>query len=963
MLSFLQLVVDDLLKRFNGNFEGVTLVFPSRRAGLFFNKYLSEKIQKPIWAPESLSIGEIMERLSGLKQADSISLISRLYLIYKNVKGVDEPFDSFYFWGEVILADFDQVDKYRVDAVKLYANVKDIKEIEERFGGLTPEQAEIIRNYLGVIASFDESKLRDNFLTIWKVMGDIYSRFTSELIENGLCYEGLAFRRATDRLSANHLNLAIPNNIVFIGFNALNECEKQLLGYCKKHKNALFYWDYDKAFVDNPFHEAGTFIRENLVNFPNALPFELFTDSTDQSKKVNIIAAPSTVTQAKLIPKILEDIKRDGGLLNETTSIVFPRENLLITALQSIPQDVEQLNITMGYPIKETPAFSLVETLIKLQINKRLYSDKSFGLYYRDVLTLLNHPYIRIIEHDNSAKLIGDIKQKNLFYLKLNSVDLSPFLASVLRVIDSANDLPAYLLGIVNAIAKAISNRETDGNQVNIDLEFLYALHKCLNRLAGVIVSFDFEISPKLFLQIFRKAFVQERVSFSGEPLAGLQLMGFLETRALDFENLVVLSFNDDIIPGRNYTISFITPSLRIAYGLPDFRHHDSVYAYYFYRLLHRAKRVYLVYSSRTEGLSSGEKSRFALQLEYEQLVGRVNTIPVNFHVELNPLTPIVVNKSDDVINSLVGNLHKEGLGIVLSPSGLTSYLTCPLRFYFRYGVGIHEPDEIAEEVGIQEFGSIIHAVMEQIYKPFEGQMVTAGLIDGMLKNSKSLNQTIDIAFCKIFLNDESTASLQNLSGRNLLARNAMQYTIRKMLKVDMQRAPFQMVSHEKKVYINVDITDNDRIAQVKLGGIIDRIESKADTLWIIDYKTGNPKDKGKFNVIAELFNDERVEKVKEVFQIFCYALAAQSIYENQRIKPGLWFVKALKPGEQPFVKVKVDTRNSRDVDDFQQYANEFRAGLQNLIATIFDKSIPFAQTQKTDRCKTCPYIGICGRD
>lgn len=963
MSSFLELVVDDLHKRFNGDFEDVTLVFPSRRAGLFFNKYLSEKIQKPVWAPASLSIGEIMERLSGLKQADSISLISRLYLIYKNVKGVDEPFDSFYFWGEVILADFDQVDKYRVDAAKLYANVKDIKVIEEQFGGLTPEQAEIIRNYLGLIASTNESKLRDNFLTIWKVLGDIYSRFTSDLIENGLCYEGLAFRRAADALSANNSKIEIPNNIIFIGFNALNECEKLLFSFCKKHKNALFYWDYDKAFVDNPVHEAGTFIRENLVNFPNALPSELFTDSTVQSKKVNIIAAPSTVTQAKLIPTILDDIKRDGGLLNETTSIVFPRENLLITALQSIPQDVENLNITMGYPLKETPAFSITESLIKLQINKRILADQSVGFYYRDVLTILNHPYIRIVEPDNSAKLVGDIKRKNLFYPSHELVNVSPFLTTIFRIISSSNDLPAYILGIINAIAMSISNRENNDNQVNIDLEFLYALHKCLNRLGGVIDSFDFEISPKLFLQIFRKVFVQERVSFSGEPLAGLQLMGFLETRALDFENLVVLSFNDDIIPGRNFTISFITPSLRVAYGLPDFRHHNSVYAYYFYRLLHRAKRVYLVYSSRTEGLSSGEKSRFALQLEYEQMIGKVNTIPVNFHIELNPQTPIVVNKSDEVINSLVSNLHKEGLGIVLSPSGLTSYLTCPLRFYFRYGVGIHEPDEIAEEVGIQEFGSIIHAVMEQLYKPFEGQLVTAALIDGLLKNSEKLNQTVDSAFCKIFLNDESTKSLQNLSGRNLLARNAMLFTIKKMLRVDMQRAPFRMVTHEQKVYINVDIANNHKIAQVKLGGIVDRIESNADTLWIIDYKTGNPKDKGKFSDIAELFNQERVEKVKEVFQIFCYALAAQSIYENQRIKPGLWFVKALKPGEQPFVKVKVDSRNSKDVDDFQQYANEFRAGLQNLIATIFNTSIPFAQTDKTERCKTCPYAEICVRD
>ena len=963
MSHFLQMVAHDLIARYGNDISKVTLVFPSRRAGLFFNTHLAKLINNPIWSPAVSTINELMQQVANLTVDDRIRLVSKLYHIYNKAKGGNEPFETFYFWGEVMLSDFDQIDKYLVDPKQIFTNIKDIKDIEEQFGGLTPEQTEALRNYLGVMHQGQVSELRKSYLSVWGMLMDIYQEFKTELNAEHIAYEGMAYRKAAEILADEDSIPDLPKHIAFIGFNALNECEKMLFRHCKREGDALFYWDYNPTFIKNKQHEAGFFIRQNLLTFPNALPSEVFKVPNPAIQTVKMVAAPSSVAQTKLVPKILNEMARTGAKMDVSTAIIFPKENILLPTLQAIPPEIESLNITMGYPIKETPAFNLAEFLVRLQINAHRNSEGVLRFYHRDVLALLNHPYIRVCEPKNSADAVSAIKKRNRIYPNESELDKSELFKSIFTSHKPNSNLTDYLLNICHSIAKtlAVKLEDTDNQKQRIDLEFLYTLHKSLTRLGSVIADFTFEVTPKIYIQLLRKVFTQERVSFTGEPLQGLQVMGFLETRTLDFENIIIMSFNDDVLPGRNHPVSFITPSLRVAFGLPDFKHHDAVYAYYFYRLLTRAKNIFLVYSSRAEGLSSGEKSRYGLQLEMEQMVKQTQTINVGYNLSLTPPLPITVEKSTDVIKSLLKRLTRKDNNVTLSPSGLTSYISCPLRFYFRYAVGINEDDEITEEVGALEFGKIIHNTMEELYKKFAGKMVSAELVKSIASKPNNIENTLDQVFCDVFLNDPK-AKTDSLSGRNLLARNAMLYTIRKMLKVDEKRAPFKLISHEQEVYINLNLHSSSTVSKVKLGGFIDRIEQNEGTIWSIDYKTGRHISKGVFNEVDELFSPSKVDNRKEIFQTFCYSLALDTIYPNTPIKPALWFVKSAKTSTD-FTINQSENRKRIPVNDFNVYKDEFLRGLTTLVTEVFDISIPFTQTTDIAKCRTCPYSGICVRE
>lgn len=966
MTEFLKLVAEDLVKRFGDAISDLTLVFPNQRARLFFHRHLSAYLTKPIWSPRVTTISEMMQDISGFQYDDPINLVTKLFLVYREVKNSDESFDNFYFWGEVMLADFDQIDKYMVDAQSLFINIRDIKDIEERFGGLSPEQSEALSEYLGIVMDDSQpSDIKANYLSIWDKLGIIYSKFKSELQQQGICYEGMAYRMAAEKILHGESFDMADNTIVFIGFNALNRCEKELFRYFKRDGKALFYWDYAPFFVNNPDHEAGEYIRENMSLFENALPREAFENSSVQEKEINLIAAPSTVAQGKLVPKILDQLKDSGARLNESTAIVLPNENLLIPTLQAIPDSIQQINITLGYPLKETPAFSLAEHLVKLQTNARDSGANSIKFYHKDVISVLNNPYIRVCEPELASELIVKIKQKNRIYPTDNMLAVSPLLSAIFTKLQPRQPITTYLTSICKEIAQQVAakSENDEGSQHRVILEFLYALYKSLNRLHGVISTLNFEISNKVFLPLFRKSFHQERVSFYGEPLAGLQIMGFLETRALDFENVIILSFNDDILPGRRHPVSFITPSLRSAFELPGHKHQNALYAYYFYRLLNRAKRVYLVYSNRTEGLSTGEVSRFGLQLQMEQVYGKINTIHVGFDINITPPPPISITKNAEVLNTLIENLTRNGKSIMLSPSGLTSYISCPLRFYFRYCIGIKEEEELEEEIGSLEFGKIIHGTMENLYKDYANSTVTGDMVEQLIKDEKKVDDILEKVFYNVFLKEEKQDAEEELSGRNIIARNALRYAIFKMLKVDKARAPFLLMSQEKDMYFPMTASVNGTQRDVLVGGFIDRLEKKDDAFWVVDYKTGRKgSNMGRFSFIDNLFDARHIQNTKEVFQVFCYCLAVKHNHEASKVTPALWFVKMLKTEDEMKVNYKAG-KTYEPIDDFSDFRHEFQQRLEQLIAEIFDNRIPFYQTNIMESCRICPYASICGRD
>jgi CRISPR/Cas system-associated exonuclease Cas4 (RecB family) len=957
-MHFLELVASDLLSRFGADISNITLVFPNRRASLFFNQYLSRQISKPIWQPKVTTIADMMFGLSGLKPVDPLSLVFRLYRHYGHHMASAEPFDSFYFWGEVMVNDFDQIDKYRVDSRLLFANVHDIKEIEERFGGLTAEQLDAVKQYLGIVADENRSMIRENYMRVWRVLGAIYTDFRESLVTEGIGYEGLAFRVAADRLDSS-LQCLVERETAFVGFNALNSCEVALFRHLKRYGRALFYWDYDTYYTRLGTHEASLFMLENLREFPNRLGQEHFNNFRAE-KRINLISAPTSVSQTKLIPGILERIKNEGVDINVNTAIVLPEEHLLLPSLSALPQNIGDINITMGYPLRDTAAYSLVEYLTRLQVNARVAESGEVRFYFRDVVAVLNHPYVRLVDSETCDRLMGELLTKNAIFALDSSLAVSQLTQRLFRLRRTGADMVDYLLDATNLIASEVACAERSISfDSQLELEFLYSMVLSLNRVKDLLAAGNVEVSLKVFQQLFRKVFAQQRVSFSGEPISGLQIMGFLETRCLDFDNLIILSVNDDVIPGSGYRPSFITPSLRRAYGLPDYRHQDAIYAYYFYRLLQRAQNVYLVYRSRAEGLSSGEVSRFALQLMYES--GKsIASIGVKFNLGATPRGAISVEKSPAVMARLGRYLDKNNDGKFLSPSALTSYLVCPLRFYFRYVADIREPDEVTEEVDLPGFGKILHTTMELIYNDIDKKYIESPDIEKYIKQPGGVSAMTERAFALTYLKSETGDMKSLLSGRNRLFLEQIKYLVNKMLLVELNRTPFELIGHEQKVEMLLPFSQNRTPAKARVGGYIDRLERRDDKLTVIDYKTGKPK-LAVFDSIQGLFEAAAIDKTKEVFQVFTYCAILESQYPGGKIKPAVWFVRNASPEYRPEVRFNRTKDTQEVVDSFAEFTPDFRNGLSQLLMQIFDDQKPFLQTNEVKSCKTCPYLSICG--
>jgi len=959
MTPFLKLVAYDLFKEFGKEISKVNLVFPNRRASLFFNKYLSELIEEPIWQPSITTISELMYRISGLNQVDPVSLIIRLYDIYSKQLHSQETFDSFYFWGEVMLADFDQIDKYRVDADKLFINIVDIKEIDERFGGFSPEQLEALKAYLGIMTDSNDSIIKDRYLSIWRVLGSIYKEFRSQLRSEGLCYDGLAYNLAASKLDGKS-DIQLNGTYVFIGFNALNGCEKSLFRYLKKSNKALFYWDYDSFYTQSDVHEAALFLRDNLNEFPNKLSSNYF-DNLSNDSKIYLISAPSGVTQTKLIPQIIDKLRVNTPDLNINTAIILPEEHLLLPVISALPDSIGELNITMGYPLKETAAYNLAEFLIKLHVNSRSDDEGNVRFYHKDVLSVLNHPYLQIIDSVNCIAIIKRINSENTVFIDSNFFSCSPVLQMIFVKQTSGKEIVKYLVEVNKMLAGLIS-KETDETTFNsrIELEYIFALYTNLNRLGDVIDQNSIDLSIKIFRQLFRKALLQVRVSFSGEPLTGVQVMGFLETRTLDFENIIMLSVNDDVLPGNHHRPSFITPSLRFAYGLPDFTHQDAMYAYYFYRLLQRSSQVYLVFRNRAEGLTSGELSRFVLQLLMES-GKKIERIDVKFDLGITNQSEISIDKTDGVLSKLNRYLANNEGTKYLSPSAFTTYLNCPLQFYYRYIADIREPEEVAEEVDLPGFGKLLHAVMELLYRSIGKDNIDRVDLEQFIKDSTKLDQLIDKAYSKIYMKKEKDDIRSLLAGRNLLVLDQIKHSINKMLLTDIKRTPFKIIKQEEKVNATIQFISNGNNHQLRIGGIVDRLDTDGNIIRVVDYKTGTAKDKGVFNSIDDFFDPKKSDKRKEVFQIFtyCYALKQQEGYND--IKPELWFIRNRAPKYVPCV-YHSDSKITTEVQSFNQWENEFVEKLKTLLAEIFDTSKPFDQTTDEKVCEKCSYSSICGR-
>ncbi|KPK86838.1 MAG: hypothetical protein AMS27_04200 [Bacteroides sp. SM23_62_1] len=953
MNHFLEEIAKHLYSAYGDKLKDCCVVFPNRRAGLFFNKYLSELTEKPVWAPEYFTISDLMVELSELEPADELLTLFELYKVYCEEKNIQESFDEFYFWGEIMLADFDNIDKYLVNATKLFQNITDLRNIEDQFSYLSEEQIKIIKRFWQNFEPGWSGQHKDKFLETWKVLNNIYSRLRDILAEHNIGYEGMIYRDVADKLvNGEKINLPFLK-IFFIGFNALNECENALFKYLSTRNLAEFFWDYDEYYLVNKNHEAGRFIRRNIDEF-GATEINLSFSSLTTRKEIRVVSVPSMVGQAKILPELLSNMED----ISHETAIVMADEHLLVPVLHSLPESADDFNVTMGYPVDKTPVYALIEHIIDLQNNSRRQNDQKWRFYYRDVLAILNHPFIHQDYETEIDQLIDDITERNKIYLTGEELNINTFLGSIFTRIDEPKNIPAYLLHILEKLARDNINQEHSYKA--LENEIIFQLYVRIKRLKEIIDNSSIQFLTRTLFRLLRKTLMHTRIPFSGEPLIGLQIMGVLETRGLDFKNLIMLSMNEDIFPGSPVSHSFIPHHLRFGFGLPTIEHQDAIYAYYFYRLIQRAERIILVYNSKTEGLSTGEKSRFIHQLLFDPAFS-VNEKIIAYNIQANPEKPVWLSQdkiSMDILNTYISENIKNKY---LSPSALNVYIDCRLRFYFRYIARLEEPDEVAEEVNQLLFGNMLHAAINRLYEPLmEGEITSVSLRE-LLNNKVRINSAIHHAFNQEYQSvaDKGKAEIE---GRNLIVREILKQYLIQIINTDINYTPFRIIDLEGTYRMDISVKKEDKLLRVSIGGKIDRIDNVGNEIRIIDYKTGRVDRK--ISDIDSLFDRDLSDRNHAVFQTLLYSKLFYSSEKQQdkMIVPGLYAIRELTSNDFDYHILFGAQRNKEILSDYQHLDIQFTKKLIGIVEEMYNKDIGFFPTRITEKCEYCPYREICHR-
>lgn len=955
MEPFLYSVAKDLLQRFDNQTKGLknlTLLLPTQRAVLFFNRHLMSLVNRPVWQPRVRCITDLMFDIAKVRQAPPLLLCYKLYQSYLAVMQRNESFDDFFFWGNVMLSDFDQIDKYLVDSDKIFSNIADHKEIERRFDEFDEEH---LRRLAEALNADVDSKLRSRYSEIWSRLFDIYSHFTDVLRSEGIAYEGMVYRMAAERLSNAHEAMLGTEQWAVVGFNAVSPCEHTLFEHLKAYNSALFYWDYDQYYTKEvQRHEAATFISDNLKRYGNQLSGNLFNNLSGSSKAMIAVDVPSNVAQAKVLPRILGEIEACGQPLDTKTAVVLLDESLLMPVLSALPTTNEAPNVTLEYPMRGTPAYALVDILFGLHQN-----SSAVALYHRDVLNLLNHPYVRSVCPD-ALKIRGDILKRKLISLPHSMFEADDVLAQLTNTDKrSPRELCQHFAESISLIANKLSQCEptatadNDVPAINFERELLSAVYKALNGMVDLLSLVDAQMSARTLRLLFRRAMADERVSFVGEPLSGLQVMGLLETRNLDFDNVVMLSANDSVLPSVNMPPSFIMPMLRSYFGMPDYRHHAAIKAYYFYRLLQRAKRVYLVYDRSGE---AGEESRYLKQLDLESPIN-IEKRSVSFTLGQPDEPQIIVPKTETIMQKLWGmvdgSISENGNRTnMLSATSLSRFKNCELRFYFDKIAGLREPDDTDEAIDARGMGTMVHKAIELIYNEAKDQ-ITSEWLSLVKKDNERINRAIEQAFI-----DEYKTPPDDLIGRNKLIMERMRWMVRNVLEIDQQRVPYAIKANEQQVKTCFEIEANGESRTIWIGGYVDRQEMAADCLRIIDFKTGKYKDeKVKFNDINDLHKD----KLDGVFQLMFYSevIARSNGIDAEKIKPELWFVGSKNLPDLFYT----ENKKKAPIECYSSHRDAFIGLLNDLLQRLFDSNQPFRQTTEEKHCENCAYNGICRKE
>ena len=887
---FLKLVAEDLRQKFGNDLSRTVVVFPNKRASLFFNEYLvpREHTDKdaPIWSPRYQTISELFRSLTSLTVADPIETVCHIYDAYVQLTKSNETLDFFYGWGERLLADFDDVDKNMADAPRLFRNLKEIKELENS-EFVTEEQEEVLRDFFRDFSLDNNSHIRTKFLELWNQMLPIYQHVNADLAKEGMAYEGALYRKVLEELEAG--NITIDENVdryVFVGFNVLAQVEERLFAHLMKIGKAVFYWDYDNSYAGKgTCFEAGVFLRNNLDKFPNELPSECFNNLL-KNKEIEFVSSPTENAQARAVTPWIENILKNEEkekLDLKRTAVVLCNEALLQPVLHALPSEVGTVNITKGFPLTHTPAFSFIEKEMDQ------LCEANFGTAQQQL------------------DLLKEIGQK---------------------IHREALQLPQEGEALYDKVEHTLYS------------ESYFQVYTILNRFIQLIEGNKLRVTLTTLRRLIRQVMKQASIPFHGEPAVGLQVMGVLETRNLDFDNVLMLSVNEGTLPKKANDNSFIPYNLRTEFGLTTSKHKTAVFAYYFYRLIQRAKQVRMIYNCSSEGMVKGEMSRFMTQLLIE------TDLPISHKAltseqHIGNKTPKAITKPDNLVQTLSR----------ISPSAINNYIRCQVQFYYRNVAKLNEPDPPADVIESNTFGTIFHKAAELIYKKSDensdkGRVITKDFLQKFLAKggNELLMQYVILAFndCKIEYKDIVAAVVQTY--------------LTQLIRHDIQLAPFEVVGTERHTGLDLTIPYGDDNVNVNLFGEIDRLDKVnidgITTVRVVDYKTGGEPESAKS--MEELFTPA-LKQPHYVLQTFLYSLTLLGEYPHP-IAPALFFVhRAAKDDYTPYI-----TFNKQKVMNFGEFADDFKEGVVNLIAEILDPSTKFVPTDIKEHCSTCPFQTLC---
>lgn len=955
METFLKQVAHDLYNKTEGNFTKVAIVFPNKRASLFFNEYLAQESDRPIWSPTYVSISELFRQSSDLSIADPIKLVCDLYKVFQKATGSKETLDDFYFWGEMLLADFDDADKNMADTHALFSNLKDLNELMDNYDFLEEGQKEALSQFFHNFSINQVTELKQRFISMWNVLGDIYTEYKALLESQSIAYEGMLYRQVIEQLDVE----ALPyNKYIFVGFNVLNKVEHTLFKKLNEAGKAMFYWDYDTFYLNKTPHEAGEFIRRNLRDFPSELPASFF-DNLNQPKEVTFIESPTENGQVRYLPQW---IRENLTSQEKETAVVLCNEALLQPVLHALPDNVKHINITMGFPLSQTPAYSFVNALMELHTSG--YNPNNGRYLFAEVISVLKHPYTRQLSPE-AEKLEQNLTRDNRFYPLPSELKQDNVLELLFTPRRNNLDLCSMLSEALKEVAVIYQQQAASHSDAFDQLyrESLFKTYTLVNRFHTLIESKELNVQAGTFQRLLTRVMSSSSIPFHGEPAIGMQVMGVLETRNLDFRHLIMLSVNEGQLPKAGGDSSFIPYNLRKAFGMTTIDHKIAVYAYYFYRLMQRAEKVTLVYNTATDGINRGELSRFMLQflIEWGYPVLRKQLEAAQSPQDS---TPIIIEKTPDVMERMKSVFDiRNNPKALISPSALNCYLDCPLKFYYKYVALLSAPNEVTADIDSAKFGSIFHYAAEHIYKDLtaHGKLISKENLETLLKDEVRLQTYVDNGFKELFFNLPQNEQPE-YNGIQLINSAVIVKYIQQLLRNDLRYAPFTFVGSEQRIFENIEIYTPTGDIQSRIGGIIDRIDSKGESLRIVDYKTGGDADTPA-NVQSLFIPDKK--RSNYVFQTFLYAsIVCKKLREkndSRLVAPALLYIhRAASENYSPVIQMGEPRKPKEPVDNFAQYEGDFRENLKTLLEDIFNPDISFTQTEIEDKCAYCDFRALC---